>query len=127
MNVSEPGAASFEVISPHALGTDKRTRVSLYATGISASAPNLYADNDVRTASGGMLANVAESVTVEARTRDGRLYYLPVEFAGAVEGRLPGLDQVNVMLHAELRGAGLVDLTIIINGQRSNTATINIR
>jgi uncharacterized protein (TIGR03437 family) len=52
---------------------------------------------------------------------------LPVEFVGAVEGRLPGLDQVNVLLHPELRGAGLVDLTIIINGQRSNTAAINIR
>ncbi|HEV7904447.1 MAG TPA: hypothetical protein VGO96_11455, partial [Pyrinomonadaceae bacterium] len=68
-----------------------------------------------------------ESLTVEARTSDGRVYHLPVEFAGAVEGRLPGLDQVNVLLHAELRGAGLVDLTIIINGQRSNTAAINIR
>jgi uncharacterized protein (TIGR03437 family) len=115
------------VVSPHALGTDKRTRVSLYATGISAGAPNLSADNDVRTATGATIANVAESLTVEARTTDGRLYYLPVEFAGALEGRLPGLDQVNVLLHPELRGAGLVDLTIIINGQRSNTAAINVR
>jgi uncharacterized protein (TIGR03437 family) len=127
MNVSEPAAASFEVVSPHAFGADKRTRVSLYATGISASAANLSTQNDVRAAGGGMIANVAESVTVEARTRDGRLYHLPVEFAGAVEGRLPGLDQVNIVLHAELRGAGLVDLTVIINGQRSNTASINIR
>jgi uncharacterized protein (TIGR03437 family) len=127
MNGSEPASASFDVTSPHAFGTDKRTRVMLYATGISAGAPNLYADNDVRTAGGGTLANVAESLTVEARTADGRVYHLPVEFAGAVEGRLPGLDQVNVLLHPELRGAGHVDLTIIINGQRSNTAAISIR
>jgi len=58
---------------------------------------------------------------------DGRLYHLPVEFAGALEGRMPGLGQVNVLLHPELHGAGLVDLTIIVNGQRGNTAAINIR
>jgi uncharacterized protein (TIGR03437 family) len=127
MNTSEPGAPSFEVASPHALGADKRTRVSLYATGIGAGAANLSAANDVRTATGGTIANVAESVTVEARTTDGRVYHLSVEFAGALEGRVPGLDQVNVVLHPELRGAGLVDLTIIINGQRSNTASINVR
>jgi uncharacterized protein (TIGR03437 family) len=127
MNGSEPGAASYEVVSPHALGADKRTRVMLYATGISAGATNLYVDNDVRASNGGTIANVAESLTVEARTADGRLYHLPVEFAGALEGRLPGLDQVNVLLHPELRGAGRVDLTIIINGQRSNTAAIDIR
>jgi uncharacterized protein (TIGR03437 family) len=127
MNGSEPASASFDVLSPHAFGTDKRTRVMLYATGISAGAANLYADNDVRAADGGTIVNVAESLTVEARTADGRVYHLPVEFAGAVEGRLPGLDQVNILLHPELRGAGLVDLTIIINGQRSNTAAISIR
>lgn len=127
INGSEPASAAFDVHSPHALSADKRTRVMLYATGISAGAANLSAENDVRAANGGMIANVAESLVVEARTTDGRLYHLPVEFAGAVEGRLPGLDQVNFVLHPELRGAGLVDLTIIINGQRSNTAAISIR
>jgi uncharacterized protein (TIGR03437 family) len=127
MNRSEPASASYEVSSPHALGADKRTRVTLFATGISAGAANVNPANDVRMANGQIVVNVAESVSVEARTADGRLYQLPVEFAGTPEGRLPGLDQINVMLLPELRGAGLVDLTIIINGQRSNTAAINIR
>jgi uncharacterized protein (TIGR03437 family) len=127
MNSSEPAAASYEVNSPHAFGADKRTRVSLFATGISAGVANTNPANDVRMENGGIVVNVAESLTVEARTQDGRLYYLPVEFAGAQEGRLPGLDQVNVLLYPELRGAGLVDLTIVINGQRSNTAAINVR
>jgi len=78
-------------------------------------------------ADGGTIGNLAESLTVEARTADGRLFQLPVEFAGAPGGRMPGLDQIKVLLHPELRGAGLVDLTIIINGQRSNTAAINVR
>jgi uncharacterized protein (TIGR03437 family) len=127
LNGNEPAASSYDVVSPDALGTDKRTRIMLYATGISAGTPNLYGDNDVRTANGGPLVNVAESLSVEALTADGRLYYLPVEFAGALDGRLPGLDQVNLLLHPELRGAGRVELTININGQRSNTVIINIK
>jgi len=127
LNGNEPAVSSFDVLSPHAPGTDKRTRVMLFATGISAGAANLYADNDVRTDNGGTIGNLAESLTVEARTADGRLFQLPVEFAGAPGGRMPGLDQIKVLLHPELRGAGLVDLTIIINGQCSNTAAINVR
>jgi uncharacterized protein (TIGR03437 family) len=51
---------------------------------------------------------------------------LPVEFAGAAE-RLIGHDQVNVRLTPELGGAGVVQLTLIVAGQRSNSATILIR
>jgi uncharacterized protein (TIGR03437 family) len=127
MNTSEPGGVSYEVNSPHAFGADKRTRVTLFATGISAGAANFHPANDVRMENGRLVVNVAESLTVEARTTDGRLYNLPVEFAGALEGRMPGLDQVNVVLHPELRGAGRVDLIIVVNGQRSNTAAINIK
>jgi uncharacterized protein (TIGR03437 family) len=123
----EGSPTSFDVLSPHALGTDKRTRVMLFATGISGGAANRSTDNDVRTDNGGTIANLAESLMVEARTADGRIFQMPVEFAGASVGRMPGLDQVNVVLNPELRGAGLVDLTIIINGQRSNTASISVR
>ena len=68
-------------------------------------------------------ANFAESVSVEARLSDGRIYNLPVEFAGE-QGVLPGLDQVTVRLITELKGAGSVQLTLIINGQRSNAPTV---
>jgi uncharacterized protein (TIGR03437 family) len=43
-----------------------------------------------------------------AHTQDGHVYSLPVEFAGP-QGGIPGLDQINVVLIPELRGAGTVD------------------
>jgi uncharacterized protein (TIGR03437 family) len=97
----------------------------LFATGISAGAVNTNTGNDVRTGNS-TLVNLAETVAVEARTATGRIFALPVEFAGA-QGSMPGLDQINFLLPSELRGAGTVDLTVIINGQRSNTAAINVR
>jgi uncharacterized protein (TIGR03437 family) len=72
-----------------------------------------------------VIPNLAESVIVEAHTQDGRIYKLPVEFAGA-QGIVPGLDQLNLVLIPELQGAGTVDLTVIVNGQRSNAPTILI-
>ncbi|HEX8455694.1 MAG TPA: hypothetical protein VF656_00090 [Pyrinomonadaceae bacterium] len=126
-NGSEATNAAYDVNSPHALGSDKRTRVTLFATGISAGATNIYPANDVRLDNGQIILNVAEALTVEARTRDGRLYHLPVEFAGAPDARMPGLDQVVVLIHPEMRAAGLVDLTIVVGDRRSNTATINIK
>ena len=73
-----------------------------------------------------MLENLSESVTVEARTSDGNVYFLPVEFAGK-QGTLVGLDQVNVVLVPELRGAGTVQLTMVVGGVRSNTMTITVQ
>jgi uncharacterized protein (TIGR03437 family) len=37
-----------------------------------------------------------------------------------------GLDQVNVVLIPELRGAGAVQLTVVAAGVRSNTMTITV-
>jgi uncharacterized protein (TIGR03437 family) len=105
--------------------SDKRTRLSIFATGISGGAVNSNTGNDV-TFNGITRANFAESVSVEARLSDGRVFILPVEFAGA-QGVLPGVDQVNVVLVPELRGAGAVQLTMIVNGQRSNAPTVFIR
>jgi uncharacterized protein (TIGR03437 family) len=51
---------------------------------------------------------------------------LPVEFAGA-QGLLPGLDQINVILIPELKGVGNVQLTLIVNGQRSNAPSVFIK
>jgi uncharacterized protein (TIGR03437 family) len=51
---------------------------------------------------------------------------LPVEFAGK-QGLLPGLDQVNVLLTSQLAGAGTIQLTVIVGGERSNTATIFVQ
>jgi uncharacterized protein (TIGR03437 family) len=116
---------NFDVTSPENVGSDKRTRLSIFATGISAGASNTNITNDINIG-GTLRPNFAESVTVEARLSDGRVFLLPVEFAGA-QGVLPGLDQINVILVPELRGAGNVELTINIAGQRSNSPTVFIR
>jgi len=70
-----------------------------------------------------LLENYAESVTAEARTSDGKVFSLPVEFAGAT-GMPRGLDQVKIRLTPELAGAGNVQITVVAGGRRSNTAGI---
>ncbi len=107
-------------------GSDNRTRLAIWATGISSGVINTDPTNDIRLNDGRILQNLAESVLVEARTSDGRLYSLPVEFAGA-QGVLSGLDQVVVLLTPNLQGAGQIQLTLIVGGQRSNFATIVVR
>jgi uncharacterized protein (TIGR03437 family) len=72
------------------------------------------------------IPNLAESVRVEARTSNGLSFNLTVEYAGN-QSAYPGLDQINVVLPPELKGAGAVELTIIAGNLRSNTATVNIK
>jgi hypothetical protein len=99
------------------------TRLMLFATGLN-FAPNTDASNDIRIGDQ-TIANLAESVIVEARTQDGRVFQLPVEYAG-VTSRPTLFNEIIVRLVPELRGAGTVELTIIVNGQRSNSATVSI-
>lgn len=115
----------FDVLTAENFGPDKRTRVALFTKGISAGAANSDLTNDVVSGSTAV-PNFAESVAVEARKRDGQILMLPVEFAGAAD-RLIGHDQVNVRLTPELSGVGVVQLTLIVAGQRSNSATIFLR
>jgi len=107
-------------------GADTRTRVSIWASGISTGVTNTVTSNDIIMGFGQIRENLAEWVTVEARTSDGSVYFLPVEFAGA-QGTLVGLDQVNVVLVPQLRGAGAVQLTIVVAGVRSNPMTITVQ
>ncbi|HEY0730118.1 MAG TPA: hypothetical protein VGD38_18675, partial [Pyrinomonadaceae bacterium] len=108
------------------VGPDKRTRLSLFATGISGSVSNSDITNDIKLGPGLVRPNFAESISVEARGSNGNVYTLPVEFAGA-QGVLPGLDQITVRLIPELRGAGVVQLTLVVGSRRSNTPTVFIK
>ncbi len=108
------------------LGFDTRTRLSFFATGISSALVNTDLGNDVVMANGQMLTNLAESVRVEARTSGGTTINLPVEYAGP-QGLLTGLDQITVMLPAQLAGAGTVQLTVVAGGTRSNTVTVVVQ
>jgi len=125
LNDAQQVTGDFSVTTEENFGSDKRTRLTFFATGVSGSAANTDATNDIAMGTG-LIANLAESVVIEAHTQDGHVYQLPVEFAGS-QGGLPGLDQINVVLIPALQGAGAVDLTLIINGQRSSAPTIVVR
>jgi uncharacterized protein (TIGR03437 family) len=118
-------ASNFEVTSPGNFGSDKRTRLTFFATGISGSVFNSDGSNDI-TVNGKVRANLAEAISVEARLPDGQVMTLPVEFAGA-QGVVPGLDQVTVILKPELKGAGTVQMTLIVGGRRSSSPTVFIK
>lgn len=117
--------AAFDVVTPQNFGSDKRTRLNIFATGISGSASNTNPGNDV-VAGGRILVNYAESIVVQARRTDGRVFNLPVEFAGA-PGVLPGLDQIIAVLIPDLKGAGTIQLKVIVGGHESNGPTVFIR
>lgn len=120
-------SGTFSTVTPaQYLGLDARTRLSILATGISTGLTNTNTGNDVWLANGQMLANFAESVVVEARRSNGSVTKLTVEYAG-MQGGVPGLDQVNVVLPSTLSGAGSVQLTVVINGVRSNSITVVVQ
>jgi len=124
LNAATLRSGEFNVTTPENFGADKQTRLIIFASGLSNGAFNLNNGNDVPFGVA-IFPNIAESVIVEARTIDNRIFQIPVEFAGP-SGRSYGLDQISVRLIGELRGAGSVELTLIIAGQRSNMATIKI-
>ena len=107
------------------LGSDTQTRLSILASGLSTGLTNTDVSNDVFLGNGQLTANYAEAVQVEARTADGRVFMLPVEFAGA-NGALRGLDQVTVRLTSDLAGAGDVQITVIAGGRRSNMSIVTL-
>jgi uncharacterized protein (TIGR03437 family) len=118
-------ASNFEVTNENNFGPDKRTRLTFFATGISGSVFNSDGSNDINVG-GNVRANLAEAIAVEARLPNGDVLTLPVEFAGA-QGVVPGLDQVTVILRPELRGAGVVQMTLVVGGRRSSSPTVSIR
>jgi uncharacterized protein (TIGR03437 family) len=107
------------------MSSDRRTRLTFFATGITGVAANIDPNNDVDTGNG-VLANLAESTVVEARTSSGQIFRLTVEYAGRY-GPHAGFDQVNVLLPPELAGCGTIELSLIVGNGRSNVATATIR
>jgi uncharacterized protein (TIGR03437 family) len=125
VNAATRTSGEFKVTTPENFGTDKQTRLVIFASGMSSESLNTNLSNDVPFGIS-FLPNIAESVVVEARTFDNRVFQLPVEFVGP-SGRSAGLDQINVRLIGELEGAGTVELTIVVAGHRSNMAMIKIK
>jgi uncharacterized protein (TIGR03437 family) len=94
----KPGSCSAVPID---LGIDTPVYLSLYGTGIRGWS---------------MRTNV--TVTIGTQT-------FPAAYAGP-QPTIPGLDQVNVPLSLSLRGAGLVNVTITVDGVSSNAGQIFI-
>jgi len=87
---------------PIGLGVDTATYVTFYGTGIRGRSS---------------LGNV--SVTIHGVAAS-------VSYAGPTPGFV-GLDQVNVLLPLTLRGSGESSVVLTVDGQTSNTVTINIQ
>jgi uncharacterized protein (TIGR03437 family) len=88
--------------APINVGLDTPVTLSLYGTGIhnEKSLPNVQ-------------------VTINGVS-------VPIQYAGA-QGTYPGLDQVNVPLTLNLRGAGVAKVVLTVDGQVSNTVTVAIQ
>jgi uncharacterized protein (TIGR03437 family) len=87
---------------PITLGIDQPIYVSFYGTGVR------------NRSSLGNVTVALNGVTV------------PASYAGPAPD-YPGLDQVNIGLPLTLRGSGEVNVFLTVDGQTSNTVTINIR
>ena len=118
--------SAISAVSNGLFNLDGRSRMSIWASGISTGVANSDTSNDVIMASGRVLENVAEEISVEARLPNGQTFMLPVEYAGP-QGTIVGLDQINVVLVPELRGVGNVQLTILIGLVRSNSLRVVIQ
>ncbi len=102
VQVIECEAPASCIAVPIGVGVDRPVYLSLYGTGI-------------RGASS--LVNV--TVTI------GTTKIQPI-YAGP-EGLIPGLDQVNVPLGLNLRGSGLVNVSVTVDGVTSNAVQIDIQ
>ena len=112
-NASPP----FLVVTPQNGGSDLRTRLVIYCTGLR------YAGNPSQDTS---IINVAANVFAQGMDAAGNPYTFTVEYAGISDPTFPGLDQVNIVLPAQLDGAGVVTLTIGAESTTSNAVTFQV-
>jgi uncharacterized protein (TIGR03437 family) len=101
VRVDEQGKPVF-IARPIRIGEEgEQTFLLLYATGVRMRTPN-----------------APVSVQIGDVT-------LPVQYAGP-QGAFIGLDQINILLPASLRGKGLVNVTLTIEGKTTNLVQINL-
>ena len=116
LNAVTFAAAPFLTVTPDSTGSDQRTRLAVYATGIR------YAGNPSQDPS---IVNVAAQVGASATDATGNTYNLTVEYAGPAPGFF-GLDQVNVVLPPDLDVAGVVSLFLTADASASNVVTFQM-
>jgi len=102
----------FLVETPANTGSDKRTRLAVFATGLR------YAGNPAHDP-----AKANAAIQVQAHDHLGNVY--AVEYAGAAPGFF-GLDQINLIVPSAADGTGTLSLTIAAEGYVSNTVTFQM-
>jgi len=112
LNAVTFAAPPFLVETPESAGSDKRTRLAVFATGLR------YAGNAMHDPS---KVNVAAQI--QARDSLGNVY--TVEYAGPAPGFF-GLDQINLVVPPAVDGASDVSLIITAENAASNTVTFNM-
>ncbi|HEY2015928.1 MAG TPA: IPT/TIG domain-containing protein [Bryobacteraceae bacterium] len=106
----------FLVETPENGGSDLRTRLAIYGTGVR------YAGDPGHNSTS---ANHAASVQATGQDSTGTRYTFVVEYAGPAPGYF-GLDQVNIVLPPELDGAGTITLTISTDSATSKPVTFQM-
>lgn len=95
----------FSITNPFFFGTDQRTRVALFATNL--------------VATPGMV------VTAEAIDSQQVTHQLPVEFIGSLP-TFPGFTQLNVKLPDGITVAGDMQVSLNVNGRKSNVVLVAV-
>jgi uncharacterized protein (TIGR03437 family) len=116
LNAVTYAAAPFLTVTPEIAGSDQRTRLAVYATGLR------FAGNSSHDPS---IVNVAANVGATAKDAAGNSHIFTVEYAGPAPGYF-GLDQVNIVLPPELDGAGVVTLSLTAETSTSNVVSFQM-
>ena len=116
LNAVTNATAPFLTVTPEITGSDQRTRLAVYATGLR------YAGNSSHDPS---IVNAAADVGANAKDAAGNSYNLTVEYAGPAPGYF-GLDQVNIVLPPDLDGAGVVSLSLTAESITSNVVSFQM-
>jgi uncharacterized protein (TIGR03437 family) len=144
-----PGNVTIEVVNAP-------TQVSVVAAQANNVAPGLFAYDDNTAAAYGLrlepdgkqtVLSVRNTIVLDDRPAYLVLYAtgirnrsslanlqvaigatnVPVEYAGPEGSGIPGLDQVNVRLTTAVKGTGVANLVLAVDGIPSNTVSVDIR
>jgi len=116
LNAVTNAAAPFLTVTPEIAGSDQRTRLAVYSTGLR------YAGNSSHDPS---IVNVAANVGAKGQDAAGNSYTFTVEYAGPAPCCF-GLDQVNIVLPPDLDGAGVVSLSLTAESRTSNVVSFQM-
>jgi uncharacterized protein (TIGR03437 family) len=97
----------YSIASPLNPGTDKRTRIILFAMNLSAT-------------------DTASVITADATSSIGGFYDLPVEFVGRVSG-FEWISMVEVIVPQDQNLQGYISVTLTVRGSRSNSVPVAIK